>query len=342
MPSTTISCVVDRQPRTYVDRDKGRRDIAMSEHSVAICVCTRRRPKMLRACLDSLIAQTPPEGWAIALIVVENDDNPCCANIVADFQKRAPYLIEYFNETEVGIPFARNAAIESVQALGSEWIAFIDDDELAEPDWLLRLCGRSEQAGVDAVQGAARYEYPSQSPDWLPHRALASRESGQILRTASTNNVMFRRTLTEDDGLGLRFDPRFRFTGGSDSDFFSRATENGACIVWEQLAVVSEIVPHSRLRLGWQLKRAFRVATNASEGELRRRGFMRALLRRMPKNVVRLITGTALLPLTLLWPLGAPLRRIAFSGMKRLASGLGGLAGLTSFRLEPYRLTDGH
>lgn len=297
---------------------------------------------MLRACLESLIAQTPPAGWAIALIVIENDDSPHCADIVAEFQKRAPYLVDYLIETEAGIPFARNAAIEAVQALGAEWIAFIDDDELAEPDWLLRLCERSNQAGVDVVQGAARYKYPSKSPDWLPHRPLARRESGQVLRTASTNNVIFRRTLTENEGLGLRFDPRFRFTGGSDSDFFSRATEKGACIVWEQLAVVSETVPQSRLRLGWQLQRAFRVATNASEGELRRRGFMRAILRRTPKNVARLIIGATLLPLAILWPLGAPLRRIAFSGMKKCASGLGGLAGLTPYRLEPYRLVDGY
>ena len=152
---------------------------------------------------------------------------------------------------------------------------------------------------------------------------------------------MFRRSLTEEAGLGLRFDTRYRFTGGSDSDFFNRATYRGARIVWEQSAVVSEIVPQSRLRLGWQLKRAFRVATNASEGELRRRGFMRTFIRRMPKNLLRLIRGVALLPVMLLWPLGAPFRRLAFTGMKSCASGLGGFEGLTPFRVEPYRLIEG-
>lgn len=342
MQSTTISCLVDRQPRAHIDRNKSRRASSTSDYSVAICVCTRHRPKMLRACLDSLIAQAPPEGWTVSLIVVENDDSPRCADIVTEFQERSPYSVIYINEPELGIPFARNAAIEAAHALGTEWIAFIDDDELAEPNWLLRLCERSNQAGVDVVQGAARYEYPSESPDWLPHRSLARRESGQVLRTASTNNVMFRRTLTEDNGLGLRFDPSFRFTGGSDSDFFNRATEKGACIVWEPLAVVTEVVPPSRLRLGWQLARAFRVGTNATEYELRRCGLRKALMRRMPKNFFRLISGMALLPITLLWPLGSPWRRIAFKGMKRCASGLGGLAGSTPFRLEPYRMIDGY
>ncbi len=256
-------------------------------------------------------------------------------------KKCAPYPVEYVNERELGIPFARNAAIEASRALGAEWIAFIDDDEVAEPDWLVRLCGRAEQDGVDAIQGPSRYVYPPGTPDWLPRRPLMRRENGQVLRTASTNNVMFRRTLTEEAGLGLRFDPSFRFTGGSDTDFFNRATQGGARIVWEQSAVVSEIVPLSRLRLGWQLKRAFRVASNTSEGELRRRGFMRTFIRRMPKNLLRLIRGVAVLPVMLLWPLGAPFRHLAFTGMKNCASGLGGIAGVTRFRVEPYRLIEG-
>jgi succinoglycan biosynthesis protein ExoM len=296
---------------------------------------------MLRACLDSLIAQVPPEGWSVALIVVENDDGPRCFDIVGEVKKSAPYPVEYVNERELGIPFARNAAIEASRALGAEWVAFIDDDEVAEPDWLVRLCGRAEQDGVDAIQGPSRYVYPPGTPDWLPRRPLARRENGQVLRTASTNNVMFRRTLTEEAGLGLRFDTSFRFTGGSDSDFFNRATQRGARIVWEQSAVVSEIVPQSRLRLSWQLKRAFRVATNASEGERRRRGFMRTFIKRTPKNLLRLLRGVALLPVMLLWPVGASFRRLAFIGMKSCASGLGGFAGLTPFRVEPYRLIDG-
>jgi hypothetical protein len=42
---------------------------------------------MLRACLDSLVAQVPPEGWVVTLIVVENDDGPRCFDIVAEVKK---------------------------------------------------------------------------------------------------------------------------------------------------------------------------------------------------------------------------------------------------------------
>lgn len=328
-------------PFLNIDRDKDRSATGMSRRCVAVCVCTRRRPKMLRACLDSLIAQVAPKGWQIALIVVENNESPCCSNIVAEVRKGSPFSVEYVNEKEIGIPFARNRAIAAAGALGTEWIAFIDDDEVAEPNWLVRLCARAEQPGVDVVQGPVRYEYPTLTPDWMPHRSITFRESGQTLRTAFTNNVMFRRALTDVAELGLSFDTHLRFSGGSDTDFFNRAVEQGAHIVWEQAAVVSEYVPDSRVGLGWQLKRAFRVATNASESDLRRRGFLRTLARRMPKNVLRLIKGAVLLPLVALWPLGALYRRLAFDGMKSFASALGGISGFTSFRLEPYRFIDG-
>ncbi len=313
----------------------------MSGHSVAVCVCTRRRPKMLRACLDSLIVQVPPESWAITLIVVENDDSPHCVDIIAAVKEKSPYSIKFLNEMDIGIPLARNRAIETAQALGVEWIAFIDDDEVAEADWLARLCGRAEQHGVDVVQGPSVYKYPSGTPDWLPRRSLPRRENGQILRTASTNNVMFRRALIEEAGLGLRFDLRFRFTGGSDVDFFNRATERGVRIVWEQSAIVSQSVPQSRLSLGWQLKRAFRVGANKSEFGLRQRGLLWSLMKQTPKNVFRLTKGVVLLPLVVLWPFGSPFRRVAFLGMKNCASAFGGFSGFTPFRMEPYRSIDG-
>jgi len=325
-----------------VKESSGREDIvAYGEESVAVCVCTRERPKMLRACLDSLITQVPPQGWTVALIVVENNHRPRCIDIVEEVRKGAPYSVVYVNETEIGIPFARNTAIETSRKLGAKWTAFIDDDGVAEQDWLVRMCHRAGHFGVDVVQGPLRYEYPAETPDWLPRRLLPVRKSDKILRTASTNNVMLHHSLLEEPGLGLRFDTHFRFTGGSDSDFFSRASQLGARIVWEQSAVISETVPPSRLRLSWQLKRAFRVATNATEVERRRSGFIPTLIKRTPKNLLRLMRGAALLPLALFWPLGASFRRLAFLGMKSCASGLGGFAGLTPFRTEPYRLIDG-
>ncbi len=310
-------------------------------HSAAVCVCTRRRPEMLRACLDSLIAQVPPEGWTVTLIVVENDDKPRCIDIVSEVKKRTSYPIKYANETDLGIPQARNRAIDASRALGAEWVAFIDDDEVADPDWLVCLCRRAEQDGVDVVHGALRNEYPPETPDWLPRRLLTVRENGKILQTASTANVMFRLALTEQAGFKLRFDTSLRFTGGEDLDFFHRATERGARIVWEQSAVVSEIIRPSRVRLGWQLERAFWIALINSATERRRHGLTRAFIRKLPKSLSRLIKAVVLIPFVVLWPVGAPFRRVAFKAMKSCASGLGGLAGLTPFRVEPYRVIDG-
>ena len=61
-----------------------------------------------------------------------------------------------------------------------------------------------------------------------------------------TNNVLFSAQLVREDGIGLRFDPRFNFTECEDTEFFIRAWESGAHIVASDLPVIFETVPAER------------------------------------------------------------------------------------------------
>ena len=97
-----------------------------------------------------------------------------------------------------------------------------------------------------------------------------------------------RSSLVRADGLALRFDEAMRFTGGSDSDFFSRAVARGAIIRWVDEAVVKEIVPEERLSLRWNLERARRSGANKVYIDEQREGrgaaTAAACLRRNCKN----------------------------------------------------------
>ena len=53
---------------------------------VAIAVCTAARPKMLRACLDSILAQEPPLDSEIDILVIDNNRTPD-ARPVAEFDR---------------------------------------------------------------------------------------------------------------------------------------------------------------------------------------------------------------------------------------------------------------
>lgn len=64
-----------------------------------------------------------------------------------------------------GAGSARNTAAESV---GSEVIAFMDDDAWADPDWLQRLLAVYEDPAVVAVGGAPVPDYETARPSWFP------------------------------------------------------------------------------------------------------------------------------------------------------------------------------
>lgn len=307
---------------------------------VCIAVCTRARPKMLRACLRSLAGQQPPPGWTLAILVIENDPRPGCASVVEEESPNSSWPIHYAHEPELGIPIARNTAVRMALGLKAGWLAFIDDDEVASPEWMGKLCNKAAQQGVDIVNGPVHYQYPVNTPGWFHRRATT--ESEMKAGSLATNNVLVRASLFEEGGLGLRFNEGMRYTGGSDGEFFRRAISLGATSAWCGDASVIETVPESRLTLKWQLSRAFRTASNVVEIELQQKGVLRAVLQRVPKNIFRLIGGSLHAPIILLWPTQLPgIQRLGFKGMKSVASALGGLARFFGFRPQPYKQIDG-
>ena len=96
--------------------------------SVSVIIITRSRCEQLRRCLASLLhlERLPDE-----LIVIDNGSRDATSDVVASFQ--APFPVRYFYESTVGVSAARNAG---VRAAACDVLAFIDDDAVAEPQWL--------------------------------------------------------------------------------------------------------------------------------------------------------------------------------------------------------------
>ena len=46
---------------------------------------------------------------------------------------------------------------------GISWVAVIDDDEIADPEWLERMCAASERFGADIVGGPQMPVFPDNS-----------------------------------------------------------------------------------------------------------------------------------------------------------------------------------
>lgn len=134
--------------------------------TVTVCVCTRNRPQLLRKCLESLLRLVPP---ANEILVVDNSaGDAVTAQVARDFGAR------YAVEPEKGLSRARNRGVaESTSSV----VAFLDDDAVAEPNWLHHLMQPFEAPSTAAVTGRiVTPQTPSLAPDQMEPRSLSSQD----------------------------------------------------------------------------------------------------------------------------------------------------------------------
>jgi succinoglycan biosynthesis protein ExoM len=264
---------------------------------IAICIVTYRRPGWLTGCLQSLSQLIIEGSTEIVIIVVDNDPEGGSRGIVEAAQARSPWSVVYEIEREQGISFARNRAVRAALGQGVDLIAFMDDDEIADPRWLVELLAVRQRFAADVVSGPVLPLYEAGVPKWAVRGRFFERpryRTGTHLESARTGNCLLDSNLLA--GVPVPFDPAFALSGGSDTHFFRKAHRQGASIVWADKAIVHERVPQSRASVRWLLQRAYRG------------GACFAVSERMEKQLanfpVRLFTGMArvLLGMLLLVP----------------------------------------
>lgn len=307
---------------------------------IAITICTRGRPKMFARCLESLPPAVARISEAVFVVVVENDREARSREVAQAFGNTLDVV--YTQEPEPGIPLARNRAVETALQRGAEWLIFLDDDEWVADDWLERfVAAREIYPQAEVFTGPVLRDYPTDAPTWLPDARRAELETGQILASAATNNTMVAARVFSDRGLGLRFEERLRYTGGSDTEIFLRFSRTGGQIVWVADAQVFEEYPPNRGTLRWHLGRNIR---RSSAGVLIERMHGRSTLRYVVPRIFhclwlglgRMVQGVLLIL--------ARRRRghdQIMRGILSLASAWGYLHGLLGLQSEPYRSIDG-
>ena len=111
---------------------------------VSIVIITRNRPQMVRDCLDHLMRQTRPPD---EIIVVDSSTGEETQTVLEDYPQVTRLRIP---DGRRNMPQARNLGIGRAQG---EIIAFLDDDSMAEPDWLEYLLEPYADPAVGGVGG---------------------------------------------------------------------------------------------------------------------------------------------------------------------------------------------
>ena len=236
---------------------------------VMVAVVTLDRPEPLRRCIESIVALEPPPDTTVSVVVVDNGSQISARSLVTG-------SVTVLDHPVRGVTFTRNRALDHAESEGIDLLAFIDDDETCEPDWLATLVDAQRRTGAGVVTGPSVSDFDGQVvppalaayfevPDWPD---LSTRLE------AYTGNVAFTRSCFAGPG-GLRFDSAFNHSGGEDTDFSRRLHASGRRIVWCAGAIVHNHIAPERLTWKWVLSRQVslgerRAAVLLAEGKVSR------------------------------------------------------------------------
>jgi GT2 family glycosyltransferase len=227
-----------------------RAEVLRNPPDITVVVCTHERPDGLEACLRSLLVQVYPR---FSVLVVDNAPVTDRSKAVVD--RFASSAISYVIEERKGLSWARMAALE---AAGGGILAWIDDDETADPHWLAELARAfHEHPEAGAVSGIV---VPGELETWPQvwfeqfggHNKLRGFTpkvfSPDTARTQSPlyplpmfgagGNMAFRSTALEQiGGFDVALGAGSRSMGAEDTLAFTELLWAGGTVVYQPTAV---------------------------------------------------------------------------------------------------------
>jgi glycosyltransferase involved in cell wall biosynthesis len=133
---------------------------------ISAVVCTYNRAGLLGGALDSLIQQSL-DADDYEILVVDNASTDGTPALVRAFQEKHPgHNVVSIYESQQGLAYARNTGLQHARG---KYVAYLDDDALANPDWLkhaLELFETVEPAPI-CVGGPVFPFYLTPKPAWF-------------------------------------------------------------------------------------------------------------------------------------------------------------------------------
>lgn len=232
---------------------------------VSAIVCTHNRSSYLPRALESLATQTlPPCNYEV--IVVDNASKDNSVETVEAFRDHISNLI-CLREERLGLSWARNAGAQRARG---RYIAYLDDDARAEPQWLEMILRAFE--GVNptpaAVGGRVWLDWEPEPPAWLPRRYWSlytyvdHGDQGHFLLDSEYlvgANIAFRKnTLLEMGGFDTHLGRQgATLLSGEEAALLRQLRERHWGVYYEPKAVVWHAVLDARRHKRWLWKRMF-------------------------------------------------------------------------------------
>ena len=292
--------------------------------TVVIACHTEDRWALLLESIDSVRAQLAPA----AQIIVVVDHNPA---LYRRLRAAAPDVTVVANEQLAGASGARNTG---AFAAATAYIAFLDDDATAAPDWLSEVVAPFADPSVVGTGGRVLPEWHDSRPDWFPPEfdwVIGASYTGMPTRTEPVRNVWAENMAVRRDvfesvhGFRTGFGKLGGHSRPEDTDLCIRmaAATPGGRWMYSHDAVVGHYVPRARSTYDFFLRRSFNEGRGKAE-----------LARLLPDSSVALSSERdyvrSTLPLGVVRHLARAVRRRQLGELARSASIVAGLASTVS------------
>ncbi|WP_374215032.1 glycosyltransferase family 2 protein [Streptomyces longispororuber] len=232
--------------------------------SVVICVYTEDRWSDILAAVDSVRTQSYPAVETLLVV----DHNPALLERLAKEYKEAAGIRVLANAGPRGLSAGRNTGIAASDA---DIIAFLDDDAVAERDWLRHFVAGYADPKVMAVGGRTEPVWASgRRPVWFPEEfdwvvgcTYKGLPPGRVkVRNVLGGNASFRRTAFDVAGgfaTGIGRDGDKRPLGCEETELcirLSRARPDAVLLI-DDRSVIHHRVPAGREQFAYFRTRTY-------------------------------------------------------------------------------------
>ncbi len=259
----------------------------MSRPDISVVVLSYDRVHLLKRTLIEGLKQSMAPGRSYEFIVVDNHPDRLAEGLVAELAANSAPLT-YLADDRRNISIVRN---KGIAASKGRYVAFIDDDEAPEQNWLNALFECLERTGADAAFGPKLPLFEAgKSPDWDKDAWLYTLD---FRLPADAPVEMFGRFRRKGKGLGSGnaafrvatcfnsaepFSVAFGDANGEDTQLLFRLALEGKRFVWCPDAIVKEFIETdrtkpdymvTRMKRGSQHYAASRINTSDTPGLMR-------------------------------------------------------------------------
>lgn len=240
---------------------------------ISVVICSYNREDYIIEAIESLYYQTASKN-TFEVIVVDNNSLDNTGELVQEYiQNHQDLNLIYLTESRQGASFARNTGAAFAKG---ELLCFMDDDAVAEKDYLQRITSFfSQHIDASGLGGRIIPRYIPAKPKWMSYHVSSLVGNFDYSKEATlfkpgkypleSNMIVRKKDFHAIGGFNTDL-PGVKGTlriGGEGKDFFFRFQQGGKKVYYDPAIIVHHIVDVKKLTPYYM----YRVASGIGRGE---------------------------------------------------------------------------